>query len=103
MSCHRGQYQGAANHVSGGYSTDCRQCHFSMTSWTGAQTGHTSFPLLGRHLAIACADCHKNNVYTGTPRECVGCHLQDYNATQNPNHSWRGMPAIARPATAAPP
>jgi hypothetical protein len=89
-ACHRGQYQGAANHVSGGYSTDCRQCHFSMTSWTGAQTGHTSFPLLGRHLAIACADCHKNNVFIGTTRECVGCHLKDYNAALNPNHKLAG-------------
>ena len=61
-----------------------------MTTWTGAQTGHASFPLLGRHAAAACADCHKNNVYVGTARECVGCHLQNYNATRNPNHKLAG-------------
>jgi hypothetical protein len=88
--CHRQQYERAPNHVGANYSTDCRMCHFSMTTWTGAQTGHLSFPLLGRHAAAACADCHKNNVYVGTPRECVGCHLQDYNATQNPNHKLAG-------------
>ena len=89
-SCHRPQYERAPNHVSGNYSTDCRRCHFSMATWTGAQTGHTSFPLLGRHAAAACADCHKNNIYAGTPRECVGCHLADYNATQNPDHKQAG-------------
>jgi hypothetical protein len=90
-SCHRGQYEGAPGHVSGNYSFDCRQCHFSMTSWTGTQTtNHASFPLLGRHATTACTDCHKNNVYAGTPRDCVGCHLADYNATQAPNHRQAG-------------
>jgi hypothetical protein len=89
-SCHRQQYERAPNHVSANYSTDCRRCHLSMTTWTGAQTGHASFPLLGRHAAAACTDCHKNNVYVGTPRECVGCHLQNYNATTAPNHRQAG-------------
>jgi hypothetical protein len=46
--------------------------------------------LLGRHLTAACLDCHKNNVYAGTPRACVACHLADYNATRNPNHRQAG-------------
>jgi hypothetical protein len=89
-SCHREQYERAPNHVSANYSTDCRQCHFSMTAWTGGQTDHVSFPRVGRHATAACADCHKNNIYAGTPRECVGCHLQKYNDTRNPNHKLAG-------------
>jgi hypothetical protein len=89
-SCHRQQYEQAPHHVSANYSTDCRLCHFSMTTWSGAQTGHASFPLVGRHAAAACADCHKNNVYTGTSQACVSCHLQEYNSTQNPNHKLAG-------------
>jgi len=89
-SCHRRQYEGAPNHVSAHYATDCRQCHFSMTTWRGSQSTHATFPLQGRHAAAACADCHKNNVYAGTPRECVGCHLQDYNSALNPNHRLAG-------------
>ena len=89
-SCHRGQYEQAPNHVSGHYSTDCRQCHFSMSTWQGPQSTHDSFVLQGRHREAACADCHKNNVFAGTPRECVGCHLQDYNSTQAPNHRQAG-------------
>ncbi|TFG79941.1 MAG: hypothetical protein E4H23_04235 [Chrysiogenales bacterium] len=90
-SCHRRQYEQAPNHVSGGYATDCRQCHFSMISWTGGQTDHSLFPLLGRHAAAACADCHKNNVYAGTAQDCASCHLEDYNATLSPNHKQAGF------------
>ena len=90
-SCHRRDYERAPSHVSSGYSTDCLQCHFSMTSWTGGQTDHSRFPLLGRHAAAACADCHKNNVYAGTPQDCASCHLKDYNATLSPNHKKAGF------------
>ena len=89
-SCHREQYQQAAGHAAANYSTDCRQCHFSQATWRGALTAHTTFPLLGRHMTAACADCHKNNVYAGTPQACVSCHLADYDRTQNPNHRQAG-------------
>lgn len=89
-SCHRSQYEGAPNHVSANYPTDCRQCHFSETSWQGGQTGHASFPLQGQHAAAACADCHKNNVYAGTPRDCSGCHMPEYDATRDPDHRLAG-------------
>jgi predicted CXXCH cytochrome family protein len=90
-SCHREEYERAPNHVKANYSTDCRGCHFSMMTWTGGRTDHSSFLLRGRHTAAACADCHINNVYAGTPRECVGCHLADYNATRDPNHKLAGF------------
>ena len=38
-----------------------------------------------------CASCHKNGVYKGTPRDCVGCHLTDYQRTTNPNHAASGI------------
>ena len=50
------------------------------------------FPLVGVHATQTCATCHKNNVYKGTPRDCVGCHQADYNRTQNPNHVAAGFP-----------
>jgi hypothetical protein len=90
-SCHRGQYENAPNHVSAHYSTDCRGCHFSMTTWTGGQTGHASYPLLGRHAEAACTACHSNNIYAGTPRDCASCHLKDYDAAQNPDHKQAGF------------
>ena len=27
--------------------------------------------------SVACASCHKNNVYAGTPTDCYSCHAQD--------------------------
>ena len=37
---------------------------------------HDFFPLTGRHAAIACGDCHVNDLYRGTARQCVDCHAK---------------------------
>ena len=34
----------------------------------------TGFPLTGAHLTVACETCHVNGNFSGTPRECAGCH-----------------------------
>ena len=52
----------------------------------------------GVHATQACATCHKNNVYKGTPRDCVGCHQPNYNATRNPNHAGGRLPDDVRHA-----
>jgi hypothetical protein len=36
----------------------------------------TSFPLEGRHLAVACDACHLNKVTKGTPNKCEACHWE---------------------------
>ncbi len=50
------------------------------------------FALVGDHATAACASCHVNGVYKGTPRTCVGCHQTQYNATRDPNHAAAGFP-----------
>jgi len=93
VGCHLDDYNATQNpnHQQAGYSTDCEGCHGSdAVTWTGVTVNHTTFPLRGQHQTAACSDCHINNVYTGTPRDCVGCHLDEYNATQNPNHQQAG-------------
>lgn len=30
----------------------------------------------GAHVSVACAQCHKNNTYKGTPTECAACHAE---------------------------
>jgi hypothetical protein len=47
---------------------------------------------VGRHATAACTSCHVNNVYRGTPRDCVGCHRNDYDRTTSPNHPAAGFP-----------
>ncbi len=92
-SCHQSDYQRTRepNHVESGFPTTCSDCH-SQRAWEGASFNHTGFVLKGRHASTACADCHKNGVYAGTPTECAACHLADYNGTTDPNHRSAGFP-----------
>ena len=62
------------------YGTGCAQCHTTTTWKTPDQSGfdhsRTAFQLTGKHTAVSCHACHKNNVYQGTPMTCVGCHSE---------------------------
>jgi len=95
IGCHRQDYDSTKepNHKQAGFSTNCESCHkASDSSWRGGGFNHNNvFPLVGRHGTISCESCHKNGVYKGTPRECIGCHRQDYDSTQNPNHKQSGF------------
>ena len=94
--CHLPLYQQTTrpNHSASGFSTACESCHRPTDpNWNNGSFNHNSFyPLAGRHAAIDCVSCHKNNVYTGTSRTCVGCHQADYNRTTQPNHAQAGIP-----------
>ena len=96
FSCHAEDYRSARspNHVTAGFPTSCEACHqASHSSWSQARFNHnSSFPLSGVHTTQSCASCHKNNVYKGTPRECVGCHRAQYDRTANPPHAAAGFP-----------
>jgi hypothetical protein len=98
VGCHRDDYQRttAPNHASAGYSTACETCHSaSASSWRGASINHNQFfPLVGRHSMAACASCHVNGRYKGTPRECAPCHQTQYDRTTSPNHVAAGFPNL---------
>lgn len=91
-SCHLDDYQQTVdpNHITAGFSTDCRICHNTST-WVGATFGHQSWPLTGAHTALDCTLCHDSGVFAGTPTDCAACHLGDYQATTNPNHVSSGF------------
>lgn len=93
--CHQGDYEGALNpsHTAGLFSQDCRLCH-NEGAWRPASINHnlTGFPLTGAHTTVACAACHVNGQYAGTPSDCVFCHEDDYQATSNPDHAAAGFP-----------
>ncbi len=38
------------------------------------------YVVAGAHLKIACAACHKQGQYTGTPRDCQACHADPHAA-----------------------
>jgi hypothetical protein len=93
--CHLKDFQGTnnPNHISAGFPQDCTLCH-TTTQWMGAKFDHskTPFPLTGAHTVVACAQCHVNGRFAGTPVQCVGCHLKDFQGTNNPNHVSAGFP-----------
>ena len=94
-SCHRADYEKAQNpaHVAGGFPTDCTGCHKpSSPTWQGATFTHASFLLAGVHLTQACAACHRNNVFKGTPRDCYTCHKTDYQNSKSPPHASAAFP-----------
>jgi len=89
FSCHQNDFQQVTdpNHVAGNFSHDCLTCH-STNAWQPATFDHSKsrFPLLGAHQAVPCAQCHVNNVYTGTPQDCFSCHQDDFQRPTDPNH-----------------
>ncbi len=93
--CHQTDYNSTTNPNSrpGGIPHHCSDCH-TTTSWAGAVFDHskTPFPLTGAHITVACALCHINNVFAGTPTDCYSCHKTDYTGTTNPNHTTAGFP-----------
>ncbi len=95
-SCHAKQYQATTQpaHQPAGFPTQCELCHKpSHTSFSQARFQHSAYyPLAGVHATQACASCHKNNAYKGTPRDCYGCHRTSYERTASPNHAAAGFP-----------
>ena len=89
-SCHAKDYQGTTGpiHASAGFSAGCEQCH-NFDNWFGVKFDHlkyTGFALTGVHASLICTACHIGNRFKGTPSDCVGCHLRDFQKTTNPNH-----------------
>jgi len=88
-SCHQSDYQGAPNHVSGGYDQNCLRCH-SIVSWSGADFPHTFFPLTGGHGGLSCTRCHTGGTFGPIPSDCYSCHQSDYQGA--PNHAALAFP-----------
>jgi hypothetical protein len=88
-ACHEANFTQVTdpNHVTGNYDHNCTVCH-STTAWTPASIDHstTAFPLTGAHTTVACAQCHVNGQFHGTPADCYTCHLTNYAQVTDPNH-----------------
>ncbi len=69
-----------------GFPRACGDCH-GDAAWTPAAFGDHDrwWPLDGAHAQTACGGCHVDEVYEGTPRDCVGCHAADRDAAR-PTH-----------------
>lgn len=95
--CHQDDLQASVsvNHTLAGFTQPCSQCH-TATAWKPAQYTHpATFALTGKHISTSCEKCHATQ-YTNTPKECKGCHINDFNQTTNPNHTGAGFSQICQ-------
>jgi hypothetical protein len=67
---------------------DCGSCHrldkaFEVSTFDVKAHGLTTYPLMGRHAAVECKDCHprKNNLANYHPgfASCTDCHKDEHN------------------------
>jgi hypothetical protein len=92
--CHINDYNTAKSidHKAARFSTKCETCH-RFDNWSqGFDHAATGFPLTGTHAQLECVQCHIGGNFSGTPADCVSCHLADFNSTTNPNHIAAGFP-----------
>ncbi len=56
----------------------CGNCH-NERDWKQTKFDHdkTRFPLLGKHRATKCDECHKDQNFKQTPSGCYACHKKD--------------------------
>ncbi len=88
IDCHREEYFATTspNHSQSGFSEECSSCHpVNATQWAGAGFNHNFFPLQQAH-AIQCADCHKDETYSGLSSECISCHKIESETAKDPDH-----------------
>lgn len=88
--CHMQDYLASSDpdHEAFGFPTNCQTCH-NEVQWRGTQFDHlteSGFALNGAHATILCNSCHVNNQVSGLPRDCFGCHEDDYISVNDPNH-----------------
>lgn len=85
-TCHQVQALRVSEPVHNAELGECKRCH-NEVAFTPARRDHPRFSLSGAHAAARCSDCHSGGRYTGTPRDCVGCHQADFDRTTRPNHA----------------
>ena len=58
----------------GALGTTCDRCHLANGDNRFSHLISAKFKLDGKHLAVACADCHPSKGFKPRPFNCAGCH-----------------------------
>jgi hypothetical protein len=63
----------------GKLGTACQNCHTERDWKEVKKFDHRKarFPLLGKHVTVRCADCHKTPLFKDTSSRCHDCHVKD--------------------------
>jgi hypothetical protein len=90
-ACHADDLARATDpdHAAQGWTADCGRCHLE-TDWR-AGFDHGFFPLAGGHALADCSRCHASGDFVRPSPVCVDCHLDDYEAARDPDHSVPGF------------
>jgi hypothetical protein len=74
IGCHR-----AANPHGLKFKTSCDSCHGQQDWHSEISFDHdlTSFPLLGLHNVVSCAQCHRTQAFSDAKARCIDCHKKD--------------------------
>jgi hypothetical protein len=93
VACHTDPHQGEVG-------TDCARCHTSRSFLDRAAMTRahqlTRFALTGTHLTVDCEACHTRAPqgrlrFVAVSAQCAGCHLPDYQAARDPDHTAGGF------------
>ncbi len=94
-SCHAADYHAATapDHAAAGFDHDCTLCHDPFgAGWSGRRFLHpASFPLVGAHALLTCAECHTDG-FEATATDCIACHRDDYEGATDPDHLAASFP-----------
>jgi hypothetical protein len=74
IGCHR-----AANPHGLKFKTSCDSCHGQQDWHSEISFDHdlTSYPLLGLHNVVSCAQCHRTQAFSDAKSRCIDCHKKD--------------------------
>jgi hypothetical protein len=89
FDCHEDDYRGSSFAGHETFPTSCGDCH-AEDAWKPARLPDHErfFPLDGAHARVQCASCHTAGYQPGTtPKDCVGCHREDYDRSPYPGHT----------------
>jgi len=92
-SCHTPDFMATSepSHPAAGFANDCSQCHDTRTFQRANWPHPGSFALTLGHAGRRCTECHVGQSYMNTQTDCASCHLDTYQATQQPNHATAGF------------
>lgn len=101
ITCHLEDYEAATDppHVQPFLHTECASCHDENQSFQEAPLFQHPWPLNGAHQVANCSGCHFQGAaetvegwkFRGVAKECVSCHLNEYESATNPSHVELGL------------
>ena len=102
VACHTDPHRGEVGN-------DCARCHTARNflDRSAMNRAHqlSRLPLEGTHLTVDCEACHTASqgrlTYVGVSAECASCHLKDYQAARDPDHTAVGYSTDCRQCHAA--